>query len=116
MENPSQTVPPPLLQSRYNDGVPFQIRQFQKTDFDTLWRIDQSCFDPQLAYSRPEMAFYMRRPGSFTLVAEDEGGEVPVSYTHLDVYKRQPRNGAGKHRCRDSCDGSLSYLTYSLRS
>jgi ribosomal-protein-alanine N-acetyltransferase len=76
-ENPFQTVPPPLLQSRYNDGVPFQIRQFRKTDFDTLWRIDQSCFDPQLAYSQPEMALYMTRPGSFTLVAEGEGGEVP---------------------------------------
>ena len=54
----------------------FRIRQFEKADFDTLWRIDQACFDPQLAYSRSEMAFYMRRPGSFTLVAEAEGGEV----------------------------------------
>lgn len=35
-----------------------------------LWRIDQACFDPQLAYSRFELAVYMRRPGSFTLVAE----------------------------------------------
>jgi len=56
--------------TRYNGSVPFRIRQFEKADFDTLWRIDQACFDPQLAYSRPEMAFYMRRPGSFTLVAE----------------------------------------------
>jgi len=63
--------------SRYNGGVLFRIRQFEKADFDTLWRIDQACFDPQLAYSRPEMAFYMRRPGSFTLVAEADGGEVP---------------------------------------
>lgn len=52
----------------------FLIRQFEKTDFDTLWRIDQACFDPQLAYSRPELAFYMRRPGSFSLVAEGDGG------------------------------------------
>jgi ribosomal protein S18 acetylase RimI-like enzyme len=65
--------------SRYNSGVLFRIRQFEKADFDTLWRIDQACFDPQLAYSRPEMAFYMRRPGSFTLVAEVEG--VPGSGT-----------------------------------
>jgi ribosomal protein S18 acetylase RimI-like enzyme len=65
-----------LPQSRYNGGVPFRIRQFEKADFDTLWRIDLACFDPQLAYSRPEMAFYMRRPGSFTLVAEGEGGKV----------------------------------------
>ncbi|MGO9865369.1 MAG: GNAT family N-acetyltransferase [Terriglobales bacterium] len=54
--------------------MPFRIRQFQKADFDTLWSIDQACFDPQLSYSRPEMAFYMRRPGSFTLVAEREAG------------------------------------------
>jgi ribosomal protein S18 acetylase RimI-like enzyme len=56
--------------SRYNGGVLFRIRQFEKADFDTLWRIDQACFDPQLAYSRPELAFYMRRLGSFTLVAD----------------------------------------------
>jgi ribosomal protein S18 acetylase RimI-like enzyme len=49
--------------------VRFHIRKFEKADFDTLWKIDQACFDPQLAYSRPELAFYMRRPGSFTLVA-----------------------------------------------
>jgi len=32
--------------------------------------MDQICFDSLLAYSRPELAIYMRRPGSFTLVAE----------------------------------------------
>jgi [ribosomal protein S18]-alanine N-acetyltransferase len=53
--------------------VPVRIRQFQRADFDTLWQIDQACFDPQLAYSRPELAFYMRRTGSFTLVAESDG-------------------------------------------
>jgi ribosomal-protein-alanine N-acetyltransferase len=77
------TATPPL-QSRYNGRVPFRIRQFEKADFDTLWRIDQACFDPQLAYSQLEMAFYMRRPGSFTLVAEGQvegngGAAVPGS-------------------------------------
>jgi [ribosomal protein S18]-alanine N-acetyltransferase len=52
--------------------VAFRIREFEKSDFETLWRIDQACFDPQLAYSRREMAFYMRRSGAFTLVAEEE--------------------------------------------
>jgi len=59
--------------SLYNGGVAFQIRQFEKTDFETLWRIDQKCFVPELAYSRPELAFYMRRPLAFTLVAELNG-------------------------------------------
>jgi len=53
--------------------VSFGIRRFEQSDFETLWRIDQACFDPQLAYSRPELAFYMRRPSSFTLVAESAG-------------------------------------------
>ncbi|MBI1740701.1 MAG: GNAT family N-acetyltransferase [Candidatus Koribacter versatilis] len=38
--------------------------------------MDQICFDPQLAYSRPELAIYMRRPGSFTLVAESASAEA----------------------------------------
>jgi len=59
--------------------VPFRIRQFQKADFDTLWQIDQACFDPQLAYSRLEMAFYMRRPTAFTLVAEAGQNGIPKS-------------------------------------
>jgi len=36
--------------------------------------MDQICFDAQLAYSRPELAIYMRRPGAFTLVAESGSG------------------------------------------
>jgi ribosomal protein S18 acetylase RimI-like enzyme len=66
-----------LSGSRYNGGVSFRTRDFRKADFETLWRIDQACFDPQLAYSRSELAFYMRRPAAFTLVAEAEGGDVP---------------------------------------
>jgi ribosomal protein S18 acetylase RimI-like enzyme len=58
--------------------VRFRIRQFNKADFDTLWHIDQACFDPQLAYTRPELAFYIRRPGAFTLIAEsaDESAQA----------------------------------------
>jgi [ribosomal protein S18]-alanine N-acetyltransferase len=61
-------------QSGYNGGVAVRVRQFEEADFETLWRIDQACFDPQLAYSRPELAFYMNRPGSFTLVAATANG------------------------------------------
>ena len=59
----------------YNADVSFRIRPYKKSDFEVLWQIDQICFEPQLAYSRPELAIYMRRPGSFTLVAES--GEMP---------------------------------------
>jgi ribosomal protein S18 acetylase RimI-like enzyme len=67
--------------------VSFRVRQFQKADFDTLWRIDQACFDPQLAYSKPEMTFYIRRPGSFTLVAEggEGNGGAPAAITGCGI-------------------------------
>jgi ribosomal-protein-alanine N-acetyltransferase len=55
--------------SPYNGDVPFAIRDFQPPDFDTLWRIDQTCFPAGISYSRAELKIYMRRRGSFTIVA-----------------------------------------------
>jgi ribosomal-protein-alanine N-acetyltransferase len=46
------------------------LREGRREDFETLWRMDQACFPPGIAYSRLELALYMRRRGSFTLVAE----------------------------------------------
>jgi ribosomal-protein-alanine N-acetyltransferase len=67
---PSQErLPIPVTRPRYNNIVPFIIRDFQPGDFDMLWRIDQDCFPPGISYSRPELRAYMRRRGSFTLLA-----------------------------------------------
>jgi len=51
--------------------VPFVIRDFKTDDFETLWRMDQECFPPGIAYSRQELKIYMRRRGAITLVAAD---------------------------------------------
>ena len=48
----------------------FTLRDYRPEDFDILWNIDQKCFAPGIAYSRPELAAYIRRRGSFTAVAE----------------------------------------------
>jgi ribosomal-protein-alanine N-acetyltransferase len=64
------------LTPRYNNGVPFTIRDFQPADFDTLWQIDQDCFPPGISYSRTELKVYMRRRGSFTLVAVNSPSEA----------------------------------------
>lgn len=48
----------------------FALREFRPEDFDTLWNIDQKCFAPGIAYSRRELSIYIRRPGSFTVIAE----------------------------------------------
>jgi len=50
--------------------VDYSLRDGRSSDLDALWRIDQACFPPGISYSRLELAVYMRRPGSFTLVAE----------------------------------------------
>jgi [ribosomal protein S18]-alanine N-acetyltransferase len=63
----------------YNGPVPFTIRDFQPSDFETLWRIDQDCFPPGISYSRTELKVYMRRRGSFTLVAADAAPSAPAT-------------------------------------
>jgi [ribosomal protein S18]-alanine N-acetyltransferase len=57
--------------------VEFTVRDFRTEDFDTLWRIDQACFPPGISYSRLELATYMRRRGSFTLVTEPSTNSKP---------------------------------------
>ena len=54
----------------YNERVEFVLRDFRRDDFETLWRIDQECFLPGIAYSRLELAAYIRLPSAFTVVAE----------------------------------------------
>jgi len=76
--------------SRYNVVVPFIIREFDPADFDTLWRIDQSCFPPGVSYSRAELRIYMRRRASFTLVAVD-GGDGKSSDSHSGKGSRRTR-------------------------
>jgi ribosomal-protein-alanine N-acetyltransferase len=55
----------------YNDAVEITLRGFQDADFETLWRIDQACFPPGIAYSRPELLTYVHLARSATMVAED---------------------------------------------
>ncbi len=78
--------------SRYNGGVnldlgDFQLRDFQPPDFDSLWDIDQNCFPPGISYSRTELRTYMRRRGSFTLIAF---GDARVAKPNSD------KGGVGK--------------------
>ena len=46
------------------------LREFQPSDLDALYELDQVCFPPGIAYSRDEIAGYLRRPGSKAWVAE----------------------------------------------
>jgi ribosomal-protein-alanine N-acetyltransferase len=70
---------------RYNGGVPFVIRDFQPADFDTLWRIDQECFPPGISYSQAELKLYIRRRGSFTLVAVGAADSLDINSEKPDA-------------------------------
>jgi len=87
------------------------IREFRPAEFLELWRIDQACFEAQFAYSQKELAWYMRRPGAFTLVAEDAGktvGFVTASPTKpqtghiitIDIVEAARRGGVGSELLR----------------
>jgi ribosomal-protein-alanine N-acetyltransferase len=52
--------------------VEFTVRDYRPGDFLTLWTIDQSCFEPEIAYSQYELRRYIRWANSFTLVAESK--------------------------------------------
>lgn len=87
-------------------AVAFVIRDFTPEDFDTLWQMDQECFAPGIAYSKPELKAYMRNRGAFTLVAADankrsiEGfivacGGPSGHIITIDVAKSARRSGVG---------------------
>lgn len=52
----------------------FTLRDAVMDDLEALWQIDQKCFSGGIAYAKSELKFFMRRRGSFTLVAIDESG------------------------------------------
>ena len=56
--------------------MPYAIRDFKPEDFETLWRMDQECFPPGIAYSRTELKAYVRHRQSFTLVAQEDAPET----------------------------------------
>jgi ribosomal-protein-alanine N-acetyltransferase len=90
----------------YNTAVAIVIRDFQPGDFETLWRMDQECFPPGIAYSKQELKSYVRHRGSFTLVATDSddskaagfivvhGGPAGHVIT-IDVIAAARRSGVG---------------------
>lgn len=57
--------------TRYNVAVTIRIRDFKPGDFEALWRMDQECFPPGIAYLKQELKAYIRHRGAFTLVGVD---------------------------------------------
>jgi ribosomal-protein-alanine N-acetyltransferase len=75
--------------------VEVRVREGNPEDFDELWRIDQLCFEPGIAYTRRELGWYMNLRGAFTLVGETK--EKPRAKWKISgfVVGQQPRRGLG---------------------
>jgi ribosomal-protein-alanine N-acetyltransferase len=71
--------------------VALSIRESRRADFTQLWRIDQECFPPGISYSRAELAHYMARRGTFTLVAEATREDRPqiVGFAVAECARRE---------------------------
>ncbi len=67
-----------------------QLRPFHRADMETLYRIDQACFLPGIAYSRAELRYYLLHPKSFTVVAET-GTKTIVGFCTGRLHVREGR-------------------------
>ncbi len=48
----------------------FTLRDYDKRDFEALFKLDRLCFEPGMAYSRPELASFIEQRRACTVVAE----------------------------------------------
>ena len=89
-----------------NVAAPHLLRDYRPADFDALLELDRRCFSAGIAYSRTELGQFIRRRGSFTIVAEDKGDAVAgfvVAYLQrdygwiitIDIHESARRSGLG---------------------
>jgi ribosomal-protein-alanine N-acetyltransferase len=48
-----------------------ELREYRPADFESLWELDQRCFASDIAYSRRELAHYLRSKKAICLIAWD---------------------------------------------
>jgi [ribosomal protein S18]-alanine N-acetyltransferase len=49
------------------------LRSYTPEDFDSLYEIDQACYEPAIAYSKRELKNYLRFPGADCVIADSSG-------------------------------------------
>ncbi|MDA2913116.1 GNAT family N-acetyltransferase [Acidobacteriia bacterium AH_259_A11_L15] len=83
------------------------MREFEASDFEAAYRLDQTCYPPGIAYSRFALREFFRLPGVCAWVAEEEGGLVGFVIVRrigsdrghvitLDVRQDRRRQGIGR--------------------
>lgn len=54
----------------------FSLRPIAEDDFPKLYALDQACFAPGIAWSKAELRYFLKYPGNFGMIAEDEAGQI----------------------------------------
>ena len=100
--------------SRKSSPHPLPLREYRPSDFRALWKLDQECFSPEIAYTEEELQHFLDYPGSFTLIDEQDGAIQGFILTHvhkkhghvitIDVRADQRRTGLGSHLLRAAED------------
>src|SRR5258708_33344969 len=57
----------------YAGAMSAAIRPYNSRDFAKLFRIDQACYPPGIAYSKNTLRWFLNLPGAKCLVAEVSG-------------------------------------------
>lgn len=95
-----------MIASRRVRLAPVAVRVFEPRDFEALYRLDQACYPPGIAYSRVALREFLAAPGAQTWVAEEKGeplGFIIVQQLRrdrgyvitLDVREDRRRSGLG---------------------
>jgi [ribosomal protein S18]-alanine N-acetyltransferase len=106
----------------HTEGVEFLIRDYRAVDFDSLWKIDQVCFPPGIAYTQMDLTGFVTRRKAITRVAEFAAGHEAASgiagfavaqpirnigrILTLDIVPEARRFGLGS-RLMDDCEARL---------
>ncbi len=98
--------------------MPVTIRQYEPHDFAALYKLDQACFPPGIAYSKTMLRYFLSQEGAECLVAIDGAKTVafllseanpPLAHiVTLDVAESHRRHGVGSELVRES-EAHLAY-------
>ena len=92
--------------------MPITVRQYEPRDFAALYKLDQACFPPGIAYSKTMLRYFLSQEGAECLVAIDGAKIVgfllseenpPLAHiVTLDVAESHRRKGVGSELLRES--------------
>jgi ribosomal-protein-alanine N-acetyltransferase len=50
-----------------------RVRDYDRSDFESMWQLDQECFPPGIAYTRSELRDFLAAKTAETIVVERDG-------------------------------------------